>query len=138
MTYVLRDTKSQESAYKAVISGVSFMLALAGVMSNGDSKPDIINLPTTTEGSTHMLTEEQKAGVQEVINIIGAIKPLTIGDMKKAIAGLPDDTQIVVGCGDADVDFDWANLKLYSLPNEDEGVLALSFDIVNNFDARQF
>lgn len=85
-----------------------------------------------------MLTAEQKAGVQQVMDIIAAIEPFTVGDMKKAIEGLSDDTQILIGCGDADVDFDWANLKLYSRPNEDDGVLGLSFDIVNNFDARQF
>jgi hypothetical protein len=85
-----------------------------------------------------MLTEEQKAGVQQVMDIIAAIKPLTVGDMRKALDGLSDDTQILVGCGDAETTFDWANLKLYSLPNEDDGIFALTLEIVDNYDGRQF
>lgn len=86
----------------------------------------------------HMLTEEQKAGVQEVINIISAIKPLTVGEMRKAIEGLSDDTQILVGGGDAEVNFDWANLKICSLSSEDSGILVVSLELVDNYDARQF
>ena len=76
-----------------------------------------------------------KSALTEMFAKLDQIEPFTVGDMKKAIEGLSDDTQIIIG-GD---DFDWANLSLdFKHPNEEEGYLGLTFFLKNNFDARQF
>jgi hypothetical protein len=76
-----------------------------------------------------------KLALMEMITKLDQIKPFTVGDMKKAIEGLSDDTQIIIG-GD---EFDWANLSLeYKQPNEEEGYLGLTFFLKDNFDPRQF
>lgn len=81
------------------------------------------------------MNKEMENALTEMIAKLSEIEPFTVGDMKKAIEGLPDDTQIIIG-GD---DFDWANLSLdFKQPNEEEGYLGLTFFLKNNFDARQF
>ena len=78
---------------------------------------------------------EQKKTLIETIQKINQIDAFTVGDMKKALAGLPDETQIVIGCSCSD----WLNLaKDYQLPDEEAGYMALSFFTRDNFDARQF
>lgn len=69
---------------------------------------------------------------------LDAIKPFTVGQMKKALEGLSDETQILVG-GTENCSFDWANLALdYEHPNEEEGFSALTFYIKDDYDPRQF
>lgn len=70
---------------------------------------------------------------------LDAIEPFTVGRMKEALAGLPDDTQILIG-GDNSCQFDWANLSLhYNRPDEEnEEYLALTFYVKNDYDPRQF
>lgn len=81
------------------------------------------------------MNKEMESALIEMIAKISEIEPFTVGDMKKAIEGLSDDTQIIIG-GD---EFDWANLSLeYKQPNEEEGYLGLTFFLKDNFDPRQF
>jgi hypothetical protein len=76
--------------------------------------------------------------LREMFAKLDAIKPFTIGDMRKAMEGLSDDTQILIG-GDDKCSFDWANLSLeYNQPNEEEGYLGLTFYIKDDYDPRQF
>jgi hypothetical protein len=73
--------------------------------------------------------------LNEMIQKINQIEPFTVGEMKKALEGLPDDTQIVIGCSCSE----WLNLsKDYQMPDEEAGYLALTFFTRDNFDARQF
>jgi hypothetical protein len=81
------------------------------------------------------MNKETENALIEMFTKLDAIKPFTVGDMKKALEGLSDETQIIIG-GD---DFDWANLSLeYKQPNEAEGYLGLTFFIKDDFDPRQF
>ena len=78
---------------------------------------------------------DREKTLKEMIQKIKEITPFTVGDMKKALENLPDDTQIVIGCSCSD----WFNLsKDYELPNEEAGYMALTFFTRNDFDARQF
>jgi hypothetical protein len=90
-----------------------------------------------TENAITMDKKMENALV-EMFAKLDAIKPFTVGDMKKALEGLSDETQILVG-GDDSCGFDWANLDLdFKHPNEEEGYLALTFYIKNDYDPRQF
>lgn len=81
------------------------------------------------------MNADQEKLLNEMIQKITNINPFTIADMKKAFEGLPDDTQIVIGCTCSE----WLNLSHdYELPNEEAGYLALTFFTRDNFDARQF
>ena len=76
--------------------------------------------------------------LRQMLATLDAIKPFTIGDMRKAMEGLSDDTQILIG-GTEKCSFDWANLSLeYNQPNEEEGYLGLTFYIKDDYDPRQF
>jgi hypothetical protein len=84
------------------------------------------------------MNKETETALIEMFTKLDAIKPFTVGDMKKALEGLSDDTQILVG-GDDSCGFDWANLSLdFKQPNEEEGYLGLTFFIKDDFDPRQF
>jgi hypothetical protein len=84
------------------------------------------------------MNKETETALIEMFTKLDAIKPFTVGDMKKALEGLSDDTQILVG-GDDSCGFDWANLSLdFKHPNEEEGYLGLTFFIKDDFDPRQF
>jgi hypothetical protein len=84
-----------------------------------------------------MNTETENALIQ-MFTKLDAIKPFTVGQMKKALEGLSDDTQILIG-GDDKCSFDWANLSLeYNRPDEESGFMALTFYIKDDYDARQF
>jgi hypothetical protein len=81
------------------------------------------------------MDKEIENALVEMFTKLDSIKPFTVGDMKKALEGLSDDTQIIIG-GDT---FDWANLSLeYKQPDENEGYLGLTFFIKDDFDPRQF
>lgn len=84
-----------------------------------------------------MDTQTENA-LREMFAKLDAIQPFTVGRMKEALAGLPDDTQILIG-GDDKCSFDWANLSLdYNQPDEESGFMALTFYIKNDYDPRQF
>jgi hypothetical protein len=103
----------------------------------GETPPLIKIRQPNRKGRNKMDTETQNA-LQEMFTKLDAIKPFTVGDMKKALEGLADDTQILIG-GTDECAFDWANLDLkYNQPNEDEGYLGLTFYIKDDYDPRQF
>ena len=84
-----------------------------------------------------MDTQTENA-LREMFTKLDAIKPFTVGQMKKAIEGLADDTQILIG-GLENSSFDWANLSLdYEQPSEDSGFMALTFYLKDDYDPRQF
>ena len=84
-----------------------------------------------------MDTQTENA-LREMFTKLDAIKPFTVGEMKKAFEGLSDDTQILIG-GTENCSFDWANLSLdYEQPNEESGFMALTFYIKDDYDPRQF
>jgi hypothetical protein len=84
-----------------------------------------------------MNAETENALVQMFAKL-DAIKPFTVGEMKKALEGLADDTQILIG-GTENCSFDWANLSLdYEHPSEDSGFVALTFYLKDDYDPRQF
>ena len=78
-----------------------------------------------------------KMGFAEFLN---SIEPFTVGQMKKAIEGLSDDTQILFGIpDDLDVRSDWFNVaQNYIRPDTNEEYLAVTFFLSDNYDSRQF
>jgi hypothetical protein len=81
---------------------------------------------------------ENKMNFAEYLN---SIKPMTIGQIREAIEGLSDDTQILIGIPeDLDTRSDWYNLaQNYERPNsEDSEYLALTFFLKDDYDSRQF
>lgn len=81
------------------------------------------------------MNADQKKMLNEMIQKINEIEPFTVGQMKKALEGLSDATQIVIGCSCSE----WLNVAHdYQLPDEEAGYMALSFFTRDNFDARQF
>ncbi len=84
------------------------------------------------------MNTEMKNAIAEMFATLDAIKPFTVGDMKKALEGLADETQILVGGSDS-YSFDWANLSLeYERPDTNEDVSALTFYLKDDYDPRQF
>ena len=72
---------------------------------------------------------------------INSINPLTVADMKAAIAGLPDNTQILFSIPEGtSLTSDWYNVsKKYDRPDTiNSDYLALTFAISDNYDSRQF
>jgi len=64
-----------------------------------------------------MDTQTENA-LRQMFAKLDAIKPFTVGEMKKALEGLSDDTQILIG-GTESSSFDWANLDLkWNKPDE--------------------
>jgi hypothetical protein len=60
---------------------------------------------------------------------------LTVGELKKVLSTLSDDTQIVV---DDEKNDWWLNIGSLDLPDEDEGMFTLTIHTSDNFDPRQF
>jgi hypothetical protein len=84
------------------------------------------------------MKQDQEKTLKEMFAELNAIKPFTVGQMKQALKGLSDDTQILIG-GTENCSFDWANLDLkYNQPDEEKGFMGLTFYLKDNFDARQF
>jgi hypothetical protein len=79
----------------------------------------------------------QKMSFAEFLN---SIQPFTVGQMKEALAGLPDDTQILFGIPeDLDTKSDWFNVAQdYERPDTNEDVSALTFYLKDDYDSRQF
>jgi hypothetical protein len=85
---------------------------------------------------------ENKINFAEYLN---SIKPFTVGQIREAIEGLPDDTQILIGIPeDLDTRSDWYNLaQNYERPDsedysEDSEYFALTFFLKDDYDSRQF
>ena len=80
---------------------------------------------------------EKKMGFAEFLN---SIEPFTVGQMKEALEGLSDDTQILFGIpDDLDVESDWFNVaQKYERPDTNEEYLAVTFFLSDNYDSRQF
>jgi hypothetical protein len=79
----------------------------------------------------------EKMSFAEFLN---SIQPFTVGQMKEALAGLSDDTQILFGIPeDLDTKSDWFNVsQKYERPDTNEEYLALTFFLSDDYDSRQF
>lgn len=71
---------------------------------------------------------------------LNSIQPFTVGQMKKALAGLSDDTQILFGVpAGTNLNNDWFNVSQnYHRPDTNDEYLALTFFLSDNYDSRQF
>jgi hypothetical protein len=80
---------------------------------------------------------EKKLSFADYLN---SIRPFTVGQMKEAIAGLTDETQILFGVPvGTNLNSDWFNVSQdYKRPDTDEEYLALTFFISDDYDSRQF
>jgi hypothetical protein len=70
------------------------------------------------------------------------IKPLTVGDLRKVIEGLPDSVQILMAETPKEAYSDWFNVSheigVPDLSRDDSEFSALTFFPVDNYDSRQF
>jgi hypothetical protein len=82
---------------------------------------------------------EQKMSFAEYLN---SIEPLTIGELRKAIEGLPDNVQILIGEQPKNSYSEWFNVSkeigIPDLTRDDSDYSALTLFPVNNYDSRQF
>jgi hypothetical protein len=78
----------------------------------------------------------EKVSFAEFLN---SIQPFTVGQMKKAIEGLTDDTQILFAIPEElDTKNDWFNVSQdFIRPDLNEEYLALTF-FLSDYDSRQF
>jgi hypothetical protein len=71
-----------------------------------------------------------------------SIKPLTIGDLRKVIEGLPDSVQILLAPAPDNSKSDWFNVSheigVPDISRDDSEFSALTFFPVDNYDSRQF
>ena len=86
------------------------------------------------------MNQDQEKTLKEMISFINSIKPFTVGQMKQAIDGLSDETQIIFGIpAGTNLLADWFNVSSnYERPDEEKGFLGLTFFLSGDFDARQF
>lgn len=80
----------------------------------------------------------EKMSFAEYLN---SIQPFTVGQMKEALAGLSDETQILFGVPvGTNLNSDWFNVSQnYHRPDSEESeYLALTFFLSDNYDSRQF
>ena len=87
------------------------------------------------------LEMENKMSDEEKISFakyLESIKPFTVGDLRKVIADLPDDMQILMAETPKNSYSDWFNVS-YEIPNKEKSnYSALTFFPVDNYDSRQF
>jgi predicted secreted protein len=73
---------------------------------------------------------------------LSPINPLTVGDLRKVIADLPDQVQILIAPTPEGAYSDWFNLShqigVPDLSKDDSEYSALTFFPVDNYDSRQF
>jgi len=83
------------------------------------------------------MNTETKISFADYLN---SINPLTVGQMKKAIEGLDDDTQILFGVpAGTNMNSDWFNVSQdYKRPDVDDEYVALTFFLSDDYDSRQF
>jgi hypothetical protein len=81
--------------------------------------------------------EEKKMSFAQYLE---SIKPLTVGDLRKVIANLPDNVQILMAPTPKESNSDWLNVSHeIGLPDEEmSNYSALTFFPVDNYDSRQF
>lgn len=80
----------------------------------------------------------EKMSFAEYLN---SIQPFTVGQMKEALAGLSDETQILFGVPvGTNLNSDWFNVSQnYHRPDSAESeYLALTFFLSDDYDSRQF
>ncbi len=79
----------------------------------------------------------EKMSFAEFLN---SIQPFTVGQMKEAIAGLEDDTQILFGVpAGTNLNSDWFNVsQKYERPDVNDEYMALTFFLKDDYDSRQF
>lgn len=73
---------------------------------------------------------------------LNSINPLTVGDLRKALDGLDDSTQVLIGCPLSPVE-EWANSDWWNVSHkidtpQNSEMSALTFYMVDNYDSRQF
>jgi len=80
---------------------------------------------------------EKKLSFADYLN---SIRPFTVGQMKEAMAGLTDETQILFGVhAGTNMNSDWFNVgQDYKRPDLDNDYLALTFFLSDDYDSRQF
>jgi len=71
------------------------------------------------------------------------IKPLTVGQLRQAMEGLSDETQVLIGAPLGHLDNDWALSDWWNVEGEigippKHEFSALTLFIKNNYDSRQF
>lgn len=76
---------------------------------------------------------------------LDSINPLTVGDLRKAIEGLDDNTQVLIGSPiDAETPLDWYQSDWFNVshdikrPDVDGDYSALTLYLSDNYDSRQF
>lgn len=72
---------------------------------------------------------------------LASIKPLTVGDLRQAIANLSDDTQVLVAPAPEGSLSDWFNVSnQFGIPTGEEDSVYSAFTLfpVDNYDSRQF
>jgi hypothetical protein len=86
------------------------------------------------------MNAQQEATLKEMISMINAIQPFTVGQMKQAIEGLSDNTQILFGVPvGTNLNSDWFNVSQdYKRPDTDADYLGLTFFLKDDYDGRQF
>lgn len=89
------------------------------------------------------MNADQEKAINEVIQFVRSIKPLTVGDLRAVIADLPDDIQVLIGETPAGSNEEWFNVSheigVPDISRDDlGGYSALTFFPVDNYDARQF
>jgi hypothetical protein len=80
----------------------------------------------------------EKMSFAEYLN---SIQPFTVGQMKEALSGLSDETQILFGVPvGTNLNSDWFNVSQnYHRPDSAESeYLALTFFLSDDYDSRQF
>ena len=82
-----------------------------------------------------MSTEKMSFG-----EYLESINPLTVGDLRKIIEGLPDNVQILMAPTPKESYSDWLNVSHeIGVPDEEmSNYSALTFFPVDNYDSRQF
>jgi hypothetical protein len=83
------------------------------------------------------MNNEKKISFAEYLN---SINPMTVAQMREAIAGLDDDTQILFGLPENfDTRSDWYNVSQdFKRPDMDDEYIALTFFLKDDYDSRQF
>jgi hypothetical protein len=92
------------------------------------------------------MENETLQAVRAVIEFVKGIDPLTVGELKKALQGLDDSLQIVIGAPREETSHDWTLSDWWNVSKEIEipstdfenGFSAVTLFLSDNFDNRQF
>lgn len=96
--------------------------------------------PEQLEKVKTILENNQMVKKVSFAEYLNSIHPFDVGLMRKAIEGLPDETQIVFGIPEnLNVNADWFNVERdWKRPDENKEYLALTFFLSDDYDSRQF